>query len=95
MDNNVNQVTQQLLTLGHQKKDKPTPLTPRRSLLSPTPSVVEKEPVLEEEEIVTVKKLPSLAEMQMSNQISPSSYNKNIKTERITTFIITLFVLLT
>jgi hypothetical protein len=69
MDNNVNQVTQQLLTLGHQKKDKPTPLTPRRSLLSPTPSVVEREPVLEEE-ITAVKKLPSLAEMQMSNKIS-------------------------
>lgn len=39
-DNNVNQVTQQLLTLGHQKKDKPQPLTPRRSVLtSPRPSV--------------------------------------------------------
>ncbi len=70
MDNNVNTVTQQLLTLGHQKKDKPTPLTPRRSLLSPTPSVVDRgEPVVEEEEIVAVKKLPSLAEMQMSNEI--------------------------
>ncbi|XP_046437443.1 uncharacterized protein LOC124188681 [Daphnia pulex] len=65
MDNNVNTVTQQLLTLGHQKKDKPTPLTPRRSLLSPTPSVVDREPVVEEEEIIAVKKLPSLAEMQM------------------------------
>ncbi len=69
MDNNVNHVTQQLLTLGHQKKDKPTPLTPRRSLLSPTPSVVEREPVVEEE-VVAVKKLPSLAEMQMSNSIA-------------------------
>lgn len=69
MDNNVNTVTQQLLTLGHQKKDKPTPLTPRRSLLSPTPSVTDREPVVEEE-IIAVKKLPSLAEMQMSNNIA-------------------------
>ena len=37
-DNNVNQVTQQLLPSGYQKKDKPQPLTPRRSLASPSTS---------------------------------------------------------
>ncbi|KAK4022558.1 hypothetical protein OUZ56_008019 [Daphnia magna] len=62
MDNNVNQVTQQLLTLGHQKKDKPTPLTPRHSVMSPAPSIIENEPI--EEEVVIIKKLPSLFEMQ-------------------------------
>lgn len=79
MDNNVNTVTQQLLTLGHQKKDKPTPLTPRRSLLSPTPSVIDREPVVEEEEIIAIKKLPSLAEMQMSNKIGANKKEPNIK----------------
>lgn len=66
MDNNVNQVTQQLLTLGHLKKDKPTPLTPRRSVVSPAPSIIEKKPI--EEEVIIVKKLPSLVEMQTSNR---------------------------
>ena len=60
-DNNVNKVTQQLLTLGHQKKDKPQPLTPRRSLMTPTP--VPKETV---EMPTSPKKLPSFAEMFQS-----------------------------
>ncbi len=34
-NNNVSEVTQQLLTDGYQKKD-PQPLTPRKSLLSPS-----------------------------------------------------------
>lgn len=66
-DNNVNQVTQQLLTLGHQKKDKPQPLTPRRSLMTPTPSVVVQEEPVE----VVLKKLPSLVEMLMSTHLLP------------------------
>lgn len=57
----MNQVTQQLLTLGHEKKDKPQPLTPRRSLMTPTPSVVLHEPVE-----ASPKKLPTLVEMLSS-----------------------------
>jgi len=56
----VNQVTQQLLTLGHEKKDKPQPLTPRRSLMTPTPVP---KPIEVE---ASPKKLPSLAEMFQS-----------------------------
>ena len=40
-DNNVNDVTQQLLNLGHLKKDHPQPLTPRRTLTTaPSKTVV-------------------------------------------------------
>ncbi|EFX71258.1 hypothetical protein DAPPUDRAFT_111933 [Daphnia pulex] len=67
MDNNVNTVTQQLLTLGHQKKDKPTTLTPRRSLLSPTPSVVEREPVVEEEEKLFVDEEEAVIQLALES----------------------------
>lgn len=62
-DNNVNQVTQQLLTLGHEKKDKPAPLTPRRSFKTPPPPPEPKVTLEEEEEEEEIKNIPSPEEI--------------------------------
>lgn len=66
-DNNVNQVTQQLLTLGHEKKDKPAPLTPRRCLKTPPPP----EPKVEDDEDQqeATKNIPSPEEIAQSKML--------------------------
>ena len=69
-DNNVNDVTQQLLNQGHLKKDHPQPLTPRRNLTTlpvkttTLPTTIINEP--------TPKKIPSHAEIEKSINSNPS-----------------------
>jgi len=68
-DNNVTDVTEQLLNLGHQKKDHPQPLTPRRKLLTTPPVKVKVTPLLPPVE-TSPKNLPSIAgKIIMKNEL--------------------------
>lgn len=67
-DNNVNDVTQQLLSLGHLKKDYPQPLTPRRNLTTPPVKNTVAPPTIVTEPIP--RKIPSQTEIEKGNSLN-------------------------